>query len=86
MHEALFISYDVPVPDSRPEQPSLAQQSKFLRYDFTPEILRVPYCHPRPVKVTADEADYSQQYDAQGDTGMWSVNHERPPPTMDHSI
>ena len=29
--------------------------NKFKRYDFTPEILRVPYTQPKPMRAGSDE-------------------------------
>jgi hypothetical protein len=73
-HEALFVSYDVPVPESSSSDgPKLTDQAKFLRYDFTPEILRVPYSQPKPVRVTQSQLQYSRVYDGQGGSEMHVV-------------
>ena len=44
--------------------------AKFLRYDFTPEILRVPYSQPKPVRVTQSQLQYSRVYDGPGGSEM----------------
>ena len=42
------VTYDVPVPELDSEAHLVTNQPRFLRYDFTPEILRTPYCFPLP--------------------------------------
>ena len=49
---AAHVTYDVPVPElgvvDGKSGVLLTNQPRFLRYDFTPEILRSPYCCPLP--------------------------------------
>ena len=34
----------------------MTNQPRFLRYDFTPEILRAPYCFPLPAAARGGQA------------------------------
>ena len=44
---ARHVTYDVPVPELGDGALKINNQPRFLRYDFTPEILRIPYYFPR---------------------------------------
>jgi hypothetical protein len=58
------VTYDVPVPElDGANGVTMTNQPRFLRYDFTPEILRAPYCFPSPPTGQGGQAaggDYAQ--------------------------
>ena len=61
---AAHVTYDVPVPElDGANGVKMTNQPRFLRYDFTPEILRAPYCFPSPPTGRGGQAaggDYAQ--------------------------
>ena len=54
---AAHVTYDVPVPElGGAHGVTMTNQPRFLRYDFTPEILRAPYCFPLPAAARGGQA------------------------------